>query len=530
MVDAIQKRCVLTDMAKYYFNNLTRIYLCVKFNKSDILSVQTNLEKSKIILIKFPMDHILKFVLSILVLSPVISCQNNNDSAKKPPNIVFIMADDLGWADVGFNGNEFYETPNIDQLASQGMVFHRFYPSAANCAPTRASLLTGMYSPRHDVYLPQGLARGGDTDKMRYKVPTRGEDASFNTFEVSINTVDPSFVSLAEMLKEKGYVSARLGKWHIGDDNQGFDVVSSAGVIGEIFNKNGTEKRFYDDTTVARKLTDAAIQFIEENQDNPFFVYLSHWEVHLPLAAREERIEYYRKKTQDYPRQQFNPTYAAEVEQVDWSVGRVMDKLKALDLEENTMVVFTSDNGGLSDYTSNAPLRAGKGTFYEGGIRTPMCIKWPATIKPETETDIPVNGIDFMPTFAAMAGIELPAQQPVDGISILPILKGEEVGRNRPMYFHFPLYLGGGGSDAVLPAYKGPDNYWRAVPSTTIIQNDWKLIYYYEYDDYELYNLKNDIGEKHDLSKENPEMAKKLIDMIHHWTKVSNAPIPNVEN
>ncbi len=448
--------------------------------------------------------------------------------AQEHPNIILIIADDLGWADVGYQGAEFYETPNIDKMAETGMVFSRFYPSAANCAPSRACLLTGMYAPRHQVYIPQGLARGGDVSKMRFKVPTQGQNSTYNTFPVSINTVAPEFESLAEVLKKSGYVSARLGKWHIGDDNQGFDVVSANGVIGEITNFCGTEERFYDDINVAERLTDAALHFIEENQDNPFFLYLSHWEVHTPLAAREERINYYKKKLNNWPDKNYESVYAAEVEQVDLSLARVLNKINELGLEENTIVIFTSDNGGLSSVTSNEPLRAGKGTLYEGGIRVPFCIKWPGVIQPGSTTDVPVNGIDLMPTFAEIASAELPQNQPVDGQSFVPVLKGESFYQDRSLFFHFPLYLGG--SVSVLPSFDGEENYWRAVPSTVIMSGDWKLIYYYEYERYELFNLKEDISESRDLSTVKTATALKLLDELKTWTKDVNAPIPSVLN
>jgi arylsulfatase A-like enzyme len=472
---------------------------------------------------------IIKCVFPALLM--LASCQSKlqNDKLQEKPNIVIVIADDLGWADVGYNGAEFYETPNIDRLAADGMVFTRFYPGAANCAPSRACLMTGMYTPRHHVYLPQGLSRGGDITKMRWKVPTQGQDSSFATFKVSINTVDPEFESLAEMLKKSGYISARLGKWHIGDDNQGFDVVSAAGVIGEITNYNGTEKRYYSDTLVAEKLTDAALDFIEKNKNNPFFLYLAHWEVHSPRAARNERIRYYEEKLNLWGGGDFNPVYAAEVEQVDVSLGRVVNKLKKLKLDKNTVVIFTSDNGGVSGVTSNLPLRAGKGTFYEGGIRVPFCIKWPGVTHPGSQTDVPVNGVDFMPTFASIASAKLPVNQPVDGVSFLPLLTGGQLDRDRSMFFHFPLYLGGG-KDAVLPAYDGQQNYWRAVPSSTIISGDWKLIYYYEYDRYELFNLKDDISEQHDLSSKMPEIENKLLDELNTWTDDVRAPIPSVPN
>jgi arylsulfatase A-like enzyme len=454
----------------------------------------------------------------------------DNQKEKQTPNIVLIVADDLGWKDVGYNGAEFYETPHIDQLAADGMVFNRFYPGAANCAPSRATLLTGMYMPRHDVYIPQGLARGGETSKMRFKVPTQGEDSTFNTFHVNINHVEPEFESLAEMLKKAGYTSARIGKWHIGDDNQGFDWVSANGDPGFITNKNGDEQRFYADVHVAEKMTNTALQFIQENQEQPFFLYLSHWEVHTPIKAREERTAYFEKKKAELEMQDANPVYAAEIEQVDLSVGRVLKKLEELDLDENTLVIFTSDNGGVSAQTSNLPLRAGKGTYYEGGIRVPFCIKYPGVTKAGSQTDIPVNGVDFIPTFAEIAHAELPQNQPVDGLSFLPILKNEPFEAERPVFFHFPLYIGGGNKDKVLPAFDGTPDYWRGVPSTTMISGDWKMIYYYEYESFELYNLKDDISEQNDLSKSNPEKANQLLGQMKAWVKEVDAPVPNVLN
>ena len=470
--------------------------------------------------------------LLILILSVFVFFVNcsTGQKEKTKPNIVLIIADDLGWKDVGYNGAEFYETPHIDQLAADGMVFNRFYPGAANCSPSRATLLTGMYMPRHGVYIPQGLARGGETSKMRFKVPAQGEDSTFNTFHVNINHVAPEFESLAEMLKKSGYTSARIGKWHIGDDNQGFDLVSANGDPGFFTNKNGVEERYYSDVHVAEKMTDTALDFIEKNKNNPFFLYLSHWEVHTPIKAREERIAYFKKKKAELELEDANPVYAAEIEQVDLSVGRVLQKLDELDLDENTLVIFTSDNGGVSAQTSNLPLRAGKGTYYEGGIRVPFYIKYPGVTKAGNQTDIPINGIDFMPTFAQIAGAELPQNQPVDGLSFLPVLKDEPFDVERPIYFHFPLYIGGGGPDKVLPAYDGTPNYWRGVPSTTMLSGDWKLIYYYEYDNYELFNLKDDISEQNDLSKSNSEKAKELLLQMKAWVKQVEAPVPAVLN
>lgn len=461
----------------------------------------------------------------------MISCTTGKPESKKTkPNIIIVYADDLGWADVGFNGNGVYETPHLDQMAKEGIILDRFYPSAANCAPSRATMLTGTYSPRHGVYIPQGLARGGELSEMRFKVPTQDADSTYNTFPVSINQVAPEFISLSELLSEAGYRTARFGKWHIGDDNQGFHQSSANGVPGEITNRGGKEKRYYSDTLVAQKLTDASIDFIQNNKDQPFFLYLAHWEVHGPNAARKERIEYYTDKFKQEGLENMNPVYAAEVEQLDLSLGRINATLKELDLEENTILIFASDNGGVSRHTSNLPLRAGKGTFYEGGIRTPCCIKWKGSIEPGTSTDLPVNGVDFMPTFAEIASAELPEKQAVDGTSILPLLKGDSFNADRSMFFHFPLYIGSGGEDKVLPSYTGKENYWRAVPLTVVIKGDWKLIYYYEYENFELYNLKEDISESQDLSSSHSDKARELLVELRTWTKEVNAPIPVVEN
>jgi arylsulfatase A-like enzyme len=342
--------------------------------------------------------------------------------------------------------------------------------------------------------------------------------------------VAPEYESLAEMLKKSGYTSARIGKWHIGDDNQGFDFVSANGEPGFTTNFNGEEKRFYDDIHVAEKMTDTALKFMEDNKDKPFFLYLSHWEVHTPIKARKERIEYFKTKKEKLEIEKGNPVYAAEIEQVDLSLGRVTSKLEELGVDKNTVVIFTSDNGGVSAQTSNLPLRAGKGTYYEGGIRVPFCIKWPGVTKSGTQSDVPINGVDFMPTFAQIASAEFPQNQPMDGTSFVPLLKGEPFNSERPIFFHFPLYIGGGGKDKILPAYDGTPNYWRGVPSTTILSGDWKLIYYYEYDSYELFNLKNDISEKNDLSESETEIAEKMLKQLKDWVKRVEAPVPNILN
>jgi arylsulfatase A-like enzyme len=499
----------------------------------------------------------------LLTLLHLSACGNRkqhpetaSQEERKKPNIILIYADDMSWADVNYKGlknSGFYETPNIDRLANEGMIFRRFYPAAANCAPSRASMITGTYGPRHHVYLPQGYSMEAGIDYMRWKTPTHNAPESFlDAFKVNVNHVDPEFESFAEVLNRGGYATARLGKWHIGDDNQGFDISSADGTPGYITNLNGNELRFYTDTTVAKRLTDAAIDFIHENRDRPFFIYLSHWEPHGPLAAKEGRIAYYAEKLggligeNDFNSAHYEAlrepsqlnvaaTFAAMIEQLDISTGRVLAALEALQLEENTMVIFTSDNGAISSRSSNYPLRAGKGSFYEGGIRTPFAVRWPAVIEPGTVSDIAINGIDMLPTFAEMAGVEPPQSQPVDGLSILPILKGNEdqFDKDRALFFHFPLYLGSSAltaPDAHLPAYNGSENHWRAVPSSIIMKGDYKLIRYYEYDTFELFNLRQDISEKNDLSEAMPELATSLMRELEEWIRNTNAPIPNIPN
>jgi arylsulfatase A-like enzyme len=470
--------------------------------------------------------------LSIIVLSFCIaSCTGLGSSAQDyvRPNIIIILADDLGWADLSFRGHPIYETPHIDRLASEGIVLDNFYPSAANCAPSRAGILTGMYSPRHHVYLPQGYVREGNVENMRWKVPTYGEDSTFQTFKVNINHVDSAFTSLAEMLGNAGYISARLGKWHIGDDNQGFIYNSSGGRLGDFSNQNGTEGRYYNDTIVAERLTDTAIEIMEKHRDELFFIYLSHWEVHTPMAAKNDRISYYKKKIDSLGDEGFNAVYAAEVEQLDQSVGRISSKLEELGLSENTLVIFISDNGGLMSQTSNKPLRAGKGTFYEGGIRVPGIIRWPAVINPGKVSSTTVSGVDLMPTLAEIARTNLPPNQPVDGVSITPLFSDETM-EERAVFFHYPLYLEGKGQEQVLPIFETQILNWRAVPSSTIIRGKWKLIKYYEYDSHELFDLSTDLSEGNDVSRKYPEVAAGLLEELEAWVTSTHAPVPSIPN
>lgn len=454
------------------------------------------------------------------------AAESSIDSARKP-NIVFVLADDVGWADVGYNRARFYETPNIDRLSEDGLTFDRFYPGGPNCAPSRACMMTGMYTPRHHLYQPGGKSKG-NVKKMRWKVPTRGSGEGFNTFVSHNDWIEKDWTSVAEVLKTAGYVTARLGKWHLGDDVQGFDYSTNDGL--HAFSSEHKSNQ-YSSIDVAERLTDRALEFIQENKESPFFLYLSHWEAHVPLRADAEITAKYEEKKSTQSDQSFNwrPSYAAEIEVIDTSVGRLRDRLSQLGLAQNTIFIFSSDNGGLPGVTKNAPLRGGKGSLFEGGIRTPFVVSWPSLIEPGTSTDIPITGVDLLPTLAEVAGAALPTTQPVDGVSVLPLWKGEQL-EERSLYWHYPLYLEGKGNAKVLPIYGTEKLYWRAVPASAVVRGDWKLIHYYEYGTHKLFNLSEDIGEQNNLAESNPSQATKLHEMLMQWVEETGSPVPEVKN
>lgn len=463
------------------------------------------------------------FLAAFLLLAGAIDIY----AADKQPNIIFVLADDLGYSDVGFNGQRFYETPNIDALARDGIILSDFYSGGPNCAPTRACINTGMYTPRHKLFTPGGQAKG-NVKSMRFAVPTKGQKGeAFDSLESLNNFIHGHHTSIAEILGEAGYVSGRFGKWHLGDDLQGFSTSSANGKPGVV------GKKFYGNIDVAEDLTDAAIDFIDQNKEKPFFLYVAHWDVHSPLRARKEVVQKYRKKLESYKDEKdwkWNPTYAAMLDAVDTSVGRIRDKIKQEHLDERTLFIFTSDNGGASFATTNHPLRGAKGAFFEGGIRVPTCAAWPSVIKPGTRSDAALTSVDFMPTFAEIAGASLPINQPVDGRSFTKVLQGKSVLQNRAIFWHYPLYLSGSGYNKVLPIYGTDKLNWRAVPSSVIRKGDYKLIYYYEYEDYKLFNLRNDISENNDLALTMPARAKELYAELMAWVEETYAPVPNNPN
>ncbi len=445
--------------------------------------------------------------------------------AAKPnrPNIVLIIADDLGWADVGYNGAKFYETPNIDRLCAEGMKFNEAYPGAANCMPSRSCIISGMYTPRTQMWTPGRLAKGNNA-YMKFLVPTRSEVAGKEIFPTK-GALEPSVTSVAEVLKTAGYQSARFGKWHLGPDTQGFDVSDANG------RGAGPNGSFYGNVNVAEWLTDAAVEFIGDNKAQPFFLYLAHWDVHTPIKARRDVVAKYERRLKEgnWDRK-WNTTYAAMIEAVDTSVGRVRKALADNGIAENTLFVFTSDNGGHSGATWCEPLKGAKGAFYEGGIRVPAAMRWPAGIKAGSICNTPITGVDFLPTFAELAGAPLPKEQPVDGRSLVPLLRGEKALTDRAIFWHYPLYLAGGDYNQVVPVHGTDRMYWRATPCSVIRKGDWKLIQFFESDTVELYHLRNDIGEKSDVSSANPDKTVELLSELKRWQRETKAIIPTKLN
>lgn len=444
--------------------------------------------------------------------------------AAQRPNLIFIMADDLGWSDVGYNGAKFYETPHIDALCASGMKFNSAYPGASNCMPSRACIMTGMYTPRTQMWTPGGKSKGARS-KMKFLVPRRDDKKGDAVFP-SKTALEPSVISVAEVLKKAGYKTAHFGKWHLGPDGQGFDVNDTNGLGA------GLGKKFYGNIDVAENLTTATCRFIEENKEDPFFIYLCHWDVHTPIRARKAVVEKYKQKLEQGTwDRDWNPTYAAMIEAVDRSVGRVRAALEENGLSENTLVMFISDNGGLAGVTWCEPLKGGKGAFYEGGIRVPSCVSWPKLVKPGSKCDVPITGVDIMPTFAELAGAALPQKQPVDGRSWVPLLSGNEDDlAERSVFWHYPLYLQGSSYDQVVPVYGTEDNHWRATPCSVIRQGNWKLIQFFESDSVKLFDLKNDPGETRDLAPSKPEKAKALLTQLKAWQSETKAVIPTTPN
>lgn len=430
----------------------------------------------------------------------------------RAPNIVFILIDDLGWTDLGCQGSGYYETPNIDRLAAQGVRFLNHY-HAQNCTPTRAAIMTGQYPTRTGIYGVGTLARG-DEQHRKMDVPE------------NVTRLPLDLSTIADSLKSAGYATGMFGKWHLGSgpryhpSQRGFDeaIVS----MGDHDNfTTSPEVDHPGDQFLVDFLTERSLDFIERHKDRPFFLYLAHYSVHAPHVAKDELV----KKYSDKPRVggHGNPVYAAMIDSVDQSVGRIMGKLDELGLSERAIVIFTSDNGGVGGYgddwenfTDNAPLREGKGTLYEGGLRAPLIIRWPGVTPAGATCETITTHVDFFPTLIEVAHAAPPENQTLDGLSIVPLLREPDRPLEREaIYGHFPGYLQAFG-----------EGMWRTTPVGMIRSGDWKLLEFFEEGRLELYNLRDDIGEKDNLASTMPDKVKELHAMLIAWRERTGAAMP----
>ncbi len=462
--------------------------------------------------------RIIKITFLLLGLTVYFSnciAKEQSKSTNKP-NIILINIDDMGWRDVGFMGSEFYETPNIDALAAEGMIFTNAYAAASNCAPSRACMMSGQWTPRHGIYTVANSDRGKSKD--RKLIPTAN-----NEYMPDDNLLIP------EVLKKAGYTTCHAGKWHLTDDPllRGFDVNiggSNAGNPGSYYPPYKNVPSLTpptDDYYLTNLVMDKTLEFVKSTDENPFFLYYSPYAVHTPINPVKSLLPKYENKPEWNG--QNNAEYATMVENLDLQIGRLISLLKESRKLENTFIIFISDNGGLYQVTKQWPLRAGKGAYYEGGIREPMFVRWPGKIKQGIKSDVPVTNLDFFPTILEVAGIKKPDNKVFDGQSILPVLKENKTLAERPLYWHFPIYLEGGNKET-------QDTVFRTRPGSAIRLGYWKLIQYFENNDIELYNLNDDIGEKTNLAKSNPSKVKELLGLLESWRSETHAPVPTEIN
>ena len=468
-----------------------------------------------------------RILLAIVIVAGLSQLAGAAPTEAHRPNIVFILADDLGGRDLGCYGSTFHETPNLDRFAAGAMRFTEAYAACSVCSPTRASILTGKYPAR--LGLTDWLPGRADRPDQKLKRPS------------IIRQLPLEEVTFAEALKEAGYRTAFIGKWHLGGkgffpEQQGFDINIGGCQLGHppsYFSPysiptlaDGPQGEYLTD-----RLTDETLKFLEANRAGPFLLYLSHYAVHNPQQAKPELIERFRANMAKAPasagpeflpegeskaRQiQNQPVYAAMLQSLDESVGRILRKLDELGLSTNTVVIFNSDNGGLSTAegapTSNFPLRAGKGWPYEGGVREPLIVRWPGVTAPNSVCRTATMSTDYYPTILQMAGLPLRPEQHVDGVSLVPLLKGGTIA-GRPLFWHYPHYSNQGGG-----------------PCGTVRVGNLKLVEWFEDMRVEMFDLKSDLEEKHDLAGKMPEQARALREQLLDWRKSVNAlmPTPN---
>ncbi|MGI9629108.1 MAG: sulfatase [Longimicrobiales bacterium] len=479
---------------------------------------------------RYPVTVRLGGLLAALALS---GCAPTED--QRPANVVVILIDDMGWMDTSVYGSSFYDTPNIDRLAAEGVQFTQFYTASSVCSPTRASIMTGKHPARLDLTNWIGGEQNGLLDQAQY-----------------IRRLPQEEVTIGEAFQAAGYTTGYVGKWHLGEEghlpvSQGFEfnfAVNHAGQPGSYFppysNSNMPATDVPDlagdssDAYLTDRLTDASLAFIESSQADPFLLVLSHYAVHTPLEAPAEVVGRYQAKADalgpegeehyeseraaDTKLRQDHPTYAAMVESTDQSVGRILEKLDELDLDERTVVVFLSDNGGLSTLTrrsfnqatANVPLRAGKGWLYEGGIRVPFIVRWPGKVPAGRSVSTPAMSTDLFPTLLELANLPtLPAQH-VDGVSLAELIAGGREGEaHDALFWHFPHYHGSGNR-----------------PGGAARIGDLKLVEWFEDGALELYDLSSDLGERRDLASERPDDVARLSSALHQWRDDLDANMP----
>jgi arylsulfatase A-like enzyme len=439
---------------------------------------------------------------------------------RQPLHIILVVADDLGWKDVGFMGSHYYETPHLDRLAAKSTVFMHAYANASNCAPSRACLLSGSLTPRHGVYTVGTSERGNARD--RKLIPTTNR-----------TDLDTSFVTFAKMFQKAGFSTAAIGKWHLSDDprQHGFDMHKGGGTAGNPSTYFSPYKLKYltdgpNGEELTDRLTTEAVDFMADNRRKPFLLYLPYFAIHTPLQGKPALVEKYKKK-EIRDGQGVNPHYSALVENMDANMGRIVKAIDSLKLE-NVLLVFTSDNGGIASLSRQWPLRAGKGSYYEGGIRVPLLIYEKKSRLPARRIDTPVQLVDLYPTLAELAGVKTPKSARLDGTSIMPILRGKADPElaSRPLFFHFPIYL---------EAYRGvrddsQDSLFRTRPGSALRAGHWKIIEYFENNEIELYDLENDPGERINLAGVEKGKCREMLSTLRQFQKQNNAPIPDKPN